>query len=66
MANSVDPDQTPNSAASDLDLPVCSDLFVPMYRVVTIECVSSVVNYISDQEPTQLNHSCQFVFFNSL
>ena len=26
VANSVDPDQTPHSAASDLGLPVCSGL----------------------------------------
>ena len=33
MANSVDPDQRPNSAASDLGDTGCSGLSVPMFRV---------------------------------
>ena len=36
MANSVDPDQTPRSAASDLGLTVCKGLSFPILRVITV------------------------------
>ena len=36
MANSVDPDQTPRSAASDLSLHCLQGLSVPVLRVITV------------------------------
>ena len=45
MANSVDPDQMPHSAASDLVYTVCSDLSEPILRVnktVYITCMYDI------------------------
>ena len=36
MANSVDPDQTPHYAASDLDLHICPTLSDPILKVITV------------------------------
>ena len=36
MVNSVDPDQTLHSAASDLVYTVCSGLSVPIFRVIMV------------------------------
>ena len=36
MANSVDPDQTPHSAASNQVYIVCSRLSIQIFRVITV------------------------------
>ena len=41
MASSVDPDQTPQNAASDLVYTVCSGLTVPILRVITVKYVGA-------------------------
>ena len=46
-ANSVDPDQMPCSAVSELGLH-CKGLSVPKLRVITIRCPNILVKYGSD------------------
>ena len=46
-ANSVDPDQMPCSAVSDLGLQ-CKGLSVPVLRVIMIRCLNILVKYGSD------------------
>ena len=44
MANSVDPDQRPQSVASDLGLHCLQRSTVPILRVITVPSVCSLLN----------------------
>ena len=47
MENSVDPDQMPHSAATDLGLHSCKDLSVPILRVIMVVKQESLLLHVT-------------------